>query len=141
MLQRASDYPIRKDSVDAALPGGDQRVYSVDPRELATILRRRWWVVTVTTLALLIPSILFVLIATPRYTAISTVFVDPHRSSVVDTNNGQSVSATFATDDSIVNSQVSLIQSVAVLQRVVTGLNLAHDPEFGPHSSILDPIK
>jgi succinoglycan biosynthesis transport protein ExoP len=143
MLQPASDYQIQKHLMDAAPspPAGDPRVYAVDPREIAIILRRQWLVVLATTLALLIPASLFTFFATPRYTAISTVLVDPHRSSVVDSNNGQPAATNFTSDDSIVNSQVSLIQSVAVLQRVVADLNLAHDPEFGPHPSLLDPIK
>jgi exopolysaccharide transport family protein len=40
----------------------------------------------------------------------------------------------------VVNSQVSLMQSLAVLRRVVAQLDLAHDSEFGPRSSILAPI-
>src|SRR6185437_1852423 len=40
----------------------------------------------------------------------------------------------------IVESQVSVIQSVAVLQRVVNELKLYQDPEFGPHASLLDSI-
>ena len=140
MLQPTSEYHTRKDLMEAApsMSEDDRRNYFVDLREIAKILRRRRWIVIVTTLALLAPAILFVLIATPRYTATSTVLIDPNRSNVVESNNSQSASS--APDDGTVNSQVSLMQSIAVLQRVVDNLNLAHDPEFGPHSSILDRI-
>ena len=143
MLQRVSDYHARKDLLEAPPPmsEGDSGNYSIDPGEIVQILRRRKWIVIVTTLALLTAAMLFVLLVTPRYTATSTVLIDPKRSSVVDSNNSQPTPSNFATDDATVNSQALLMQSVVVLQRVVDELNLAHDPEFGPHSSILDPIK
>ena len=143
MLQRVSDYHARKDLLEAPPPmsEGDSGNYSIDPGEIVQILRRRKWIVIVTTLALLTAAMLFVLLVTPRYTATSTVLIDPKRSSVVDSNNSQPTPSNFATDDAMVNSQALLMQSVVVLQRVVDQLNLAHDPEFGPHSSILDPIK
>ncbi len=141
MLQRDSDYDARRYLVETppSIPEGEN--YSVDLREIAQILRRRRWIVIGTTLALLMAAILFVLIATPRYTATSTVLIDPQRSSVIDSNSSQTATSKFATDDATINSQVSLIQSVTVLERVVKDLKLAHDPEFGPHAGILDPIK
>jgi polysaccharide biosynthesis transport protein len=143
MLQPTSDYHSPKVLMEAApaVAGPGKGDYSIDLREITKILRRRRWLVIVVTLALLAAAIVFVLLATPRYTAMATILVDPRRSSVIDTNNGQQTSSNPATDDITINSQVSLMQSVAVLQRVVDNLNLANDPEFGPHPSILDPIK
>jgi len=143
MLQPTSDFHNRKGLMEPALsrPGSDPRDYLVDLREIAQILRRRQWIVILTTVALLVAAILFVLIVTPRYTATATVLIDPRRSSVVDSDNSRPAASNFATDDATINSQALLMQSVAVLQRVVSDLKLANDPEFGPRSSILDPIK
>ena len=143
MLQRTSDYQNRKDLMESvpSFSDGEARGYSVDLRELVQILSRRRWIVILSTLALLVVAAAFLLIVTPRYTATATVLIDPHRSSVVDNNSNQPAAANSAADDSVINSQVSLIQSVAVLQRVVSQLNLARDPEFGPHSSIFSPIR
>jgi capsular exopolysaccharide synthesis family protein len=102
-------------------------------------LRRRRWVIVITTICLLAATIIFVLIATPRYTATATVFIDPRRSSVADTNS-QTQASKATTDDAAISSQVNLIQSVAVVQKAVDDLNLVHDPEFGPHASILGSI-
>lgn len=109
MLQRTSEYNSRKDLSELApfVPDGNAENYSIDLREIAQILRRRRWIVIATTLALLTVAFLFVLFVTPRYTATSTVLIDPHRSSVVDSNNNQSAASTV--DDATVNSQVSLI--------------------------------
>ena len=143
MLQPAPDYHNRKYLVEAAPPAldGDTGTYSFDLRELFHILRRRRWTIVFTTLAMLAVALLACLILTPRYTATSTVLIDPHRSSVIDSNSGQQAPSNFASDDANVNSQVLLIQSNAVLQRVVDDLDLSHDSEFGPQKGILDPIK
>jgi exopolysaccharide transport family protein len=143
MLQIAPDYHNRKYLIEAAptAADGDIGTYSFDLRELFRILRRRRRTIIVTALVLLAIALLVCLIVTPRYTATSTVLIDPHRSSFIDSNNNQPAPTNFASDDANVNSQALLIQSNAVLQRVVEQLDLAHDPEFGPHSSLLDPIK
>ena len=46
----------------------------------------------------------------------------------------------FGTDDAMIESQVLLIQSVAVLNRVVDELHLTDDPEFKPQMAFLDAI-
>lgn len=118
---------------------GGSEGHTFDLRRLAQILRRRRWVIVITTICLLAATIIFVLIATPRYTATTTVFIDPRRSSVADTNS-QAQASKATTDDAAINSQVMLIQSVAVVQKAVDDLNLAHDPEFGPHASFFGSV-
>src|SRR6185437_1958393 len=143
MLQPASDYEPRHDlmEVPPPPPAGAQQLRGVDLREMTRILRRRRWIVILTTGVFVALAIAFVAIVTPRYTATSTVLIDQHRSSVADSNSNPPPPPKFGTEDSIVDSQVLLIQSDAVLQRVVDQLNLTKDPEFGPHPGWLDPIK
>ena len=114
MLQRASDdLDHRKALMEAvpSLPGSDPGNDSIELREIVQILRRRRRIVIVTALSLLMAALLFVLVVTPRYTATSTILIDPHRSSEVDNSSSQPVSSNFATDDAAANSQVSMIQS------------------------------
>ena len=142
MLQPASDFQNHKSLVDAtpSIVGGAQGDYSVDLREIAKILRRRLRIIAVTTLALLTMAVLINFVVTPLYTATSTVLIDPHRSKVADPDDKQA-SSNYLTDDATINSQAMLMQSVAVLQRVVDNLDLRHDKEVGPQPGILDPIK
>lgn len=144
MLQPVAEYQVRRDVIDAVpvAPDGDFGNYAFDPREIFNILRRRRWTIILTAFAMMLGAIIFVFAVTPRYTATATVMIDPHRSNVVDSNSNQPAPpSNFASDDAYVNSQVALMQSPAVLQRVVNDLDLAHDPEFGPQTSLLDPIK
>jgi succinoglycan biosynthesis transport protein ExoP len=83
---------------------------------------------------------IFVMVVQPLYTATATVLIDPRRVNVADSNN-QSVLSNFTTDDATTESQVMLIQSVSVLQRVVEKLKLTEDPEFMPQPSLLGPIR
>ena len=143
MLQPVSDYESRHDLMEVPQPiaSAAQHARGVDLREMTRILRRRRWIIILTTGVFVVLAVAFIAIVTPRYTATSTVLIDQHRSSVADNSSSQPPQPKFGTDDSIVDSQVLLIQSDAVLRRVVDQLNLTKDAEFGPHPGLLDPIK
>src|SRR5207247_5482711 len=100
---------------------------------------RRYRMVGLPALALLGSALTYLIFATTLYTATSTVLVDPRRANVVETN--QSVLSNFGTDDATIESQTLLIQSVAILMRVVGKLKLTEDTEFTPKPGLLDPIK
>lgn len=145
MLQPAPEYQSHRALIEATpiLPGaeGGRGSYQLDLREIFKILRRRRWAVILTALAFVLAAVVFVLLVTPRYTAMATILIDPHRSNVIDSSANRPVPvSSYDSDNAYVNSQVNLIQSDGVLQSVVNTLNLAGDPEFGPHSSVLDLI-
>ena len=145
MLRRSSDdyerphHERAHDEPDH--PAREMQRHAVDLRELTRILRRRWQAVIAVPIALIVAAGIFIVAVTPLYTATSTVFIDPRRASMAESNNSQAQGSNFGTDDATIESQVLLIQSVAILQRVVDSLDLTHDPEFIPTPSILDPFK
>ena len=136
MLRRSSDGM----SVSSEpMPGGESRLRGIDLREIARILRRHLWMVVATPAILVAFALVYVTTVTPLYTATSTIFIDPRRASVVD--SGNQVLTSFGTDDATIESQVSWIQSVAVLRRVVEGLKLTEDPEFTPPPGLIDTVR
>jgi polysaccharide biosynthesis transport protein len=141
MLRRNSDdhYDRPQEPVEE-VPAARSPHHAVDLRELTMILRRRWIAIVATPLVLVLLAGIYVEIVTPLYTATSTVFIDPRRASVADTNN-QALPSNFGTDDATIESQALLIQSVAILEHVVDSLDLTHDPEFMPKPGLLDPLK
>lgn len=139
MLQRNSDYEYQALEYPAGAVAGKWQQPTVDLREMARILRRRWKVVAAAPFALIVLALTYVMAVSTLYTATSTVLVDPRRANVVDTS--QTVLSNFGTDDATIESQTLLIQSVAILQRVVERLKLTADPEFIPTPGLLDPIK
>ena len=115
MSQRSSDHTqliVRPFSELSAPDAGG--LHRIDLREIFRILRRRINLIVLTTVVLIALAVLFVTVVTPLYSATSTIFIDPRRSSVLDSNSNASAGS-FGTDDASVESQVSLIQSLAVI--------------------------
>jgi succinoglycan biosynthesis transport protein ExoP len=140
MLQRNSDLPYVIPDEPPARPAVEGWQYpTVDLREMGRILRRRYRMVALPAATLLALALTYLAFATTLYTATSTVLVDPRRANVVETN--QSVLSNFGTDDATIESQTLLIQSVAILVRVVGKLKLTEDAEFRPKPGLFDPIK
>jgi succinoglycan biosynthesis transport protein ExoP len=141
MLQRSFDQPSQAldEPTGTAIEGGQQP--TVDLREMARILRRRWKMVAAPALSLLVLALIYLLAATTLYTATSTVLVDPRRSTAIESNQAAMQMSNFGTDDATIESETLLIQSIAILQRVVEKLKLTDDPEFIPTPGLLDPIK
>ncbi|WP_458756899.1 GumC family protein [Afipia sp. TerB] len=139
MLQRSSDYEHRFSDEHTVTGTKRWSQPTVDLREMARILWRRWKVAAIAPAALITIAAIYVLMSTTLYTATSTVLVDPRRANVME--NTQTVLSSFGTDDATIESQTLLIQSGAILQRVVEKLKLTDDPEFSPQPGLLDPIK
>src|SRR6202165_2092940 len=141
MLQRNFDQPDHalEEPTGSAIERWPQP--TVDLRQMARILRRRWKAAAAAPLSLTILALLYVLTATTLYTATSTVLVDPRRTTAIESNQAAMSMSNFGTDDATIESETLLIQSIAILQRVVEKLKLREDPEFIPTPGILDPLK
>jgi polysaccharide biosynthesis transport protein len=141
MLQRNFDqsYSALEEPTEAAAERWPQP--TVDLREMARILRRRWKVVAAAPVVLGLLALIYVMASTTLYTATSTVQVDPRRTSAIESNQSAISMSNFGTDDATIDSETLLIQSIAILRRVVEKLKLTADPEFTPTPGILDPIK
>lgn len=141
MLQRITEYqaiPVFQDPPSGANGG---RPDGITLSEIARILKRRFGIIAVTTLAFVALAVIVVLTVQPLYTATTTILIDPRRPNVVNVDTNQATLQNPATDDAAIESQVLLTQSVAVLRRVVNELKLTQDPDFMPQPSLLDPIK
>ena len=139
MLQRSSDQPYTIPDESLGRTAESWQYPTVDLREMVRILRRRYRLLVLPPVALVGLALVYSFLATTLYTATSTVLVDPRRASVVETN--QSVLSNFGTDDATIESQTLLVQSVAILERVVSRLKLTEDPEFKPKPGLLDPVR
>jgi capsular exopolysaccharide synthesis family protein len=107
--------------------------------EITRIIRRHSHVVVVTTAILVAAALLFVAMATPLYTSTASILLEPQRLAVVD--GGNRAPAASGVDDAMIDSQVALLQSPSVMERVVDILNLTDDPEFVPPQGFIDWIK
>ena len=99
---------------------------------LWSILARRLPSISLLTLVSLALAALYLMLTPPTYSSSTTLFIDPRPKKIVSEDTGQ---GGLGTDLALLESQVAIIRSDAVLSRVVSGLKLAQDPEFAPPSA------
>src|SRR4029077_8951204 len=104
------------------------------PGEIFTVLwRRRIWLLLGTLVGLL-AAVAFLALATPKYTAVAQLLIDPNDLRVVDNQVTSSATPTDA-NTAYVESQVRVLTSDNVLRKVIATNGLDKDPEFvGPPS-------
>jgi len=119
----------------AAAIGGDGAAIdfpaaaAIDLRHLLSVLWRDKTTILWTTIAALCVAILFVLVVPHRYTAVTQILIDPTDLRAV----GNDLAPASAANDAAVlqiESQVRVLTSDSVLQRVVTAQGLDRDPQF-----------
>ncbi|WP_158007999.1 GumC family protein [Methyloceanibacter superfactus] len=109
---------------------------------LIRILRRRMMLIVVTVVVVMALAGGYAFLTTPVYTASTKILVDPRKKNTVGTEVVPSgLGTTVGENFALVDSQVKLITSDAVLRPVVKELHLATDPEFGAREpSILSSV-
>lgn len=104
--------------------GGDTPVGIV---EFGAILRRRWRSILVVTLGFTMLGAAFAFLSKPEFTASTMIFVDPRNRASFQIE-GTGTGGFF--DPNLVDSQIVVIESDTVLQRVIAAEKLGEDAEF-----------
>ncbi len=112
--------------MSAETGNGDE--FTLDLREVIRILRRRLKLITGTVVVGVGAVLLYLLLATPLYTATTTILLDPDKKSILDAG---AVVSGLGSDTAAIESEVELIRSASLARRVVAELRLDKDPEFG----------
>jgi len=107
---------------------------------LAMLWRRRRWVMA-GVLAGLVGAALFLLLATPRYTAVAQLLIDPNDLRVVDNAVTTNPGAASEANNAYVESQVRVLTSDKVLRAVIEQQGLDRDPEFVQPSSVFARVR
>lgn len=100
-----------------------------DLREIFNILRRRRNIVLGSILFVTIISTIVIFQMTPRYSAEAVVMLDTRKTQVVDI---QAVVSGLSMDDGVLRSEVEVLKSPAIAERVVQRLQLVDSPIFNP---------
>ncbi len=99
---------------------------------LMRILRRRLTLIVMTVAVVMALAASYAFLATPIYTSSAKVLIDPRKKNTLGTEVVPSgLGTTLGDSFALVDSQVKVITSDAVLRPVVDKLHLATDPEFG----------
>lgn len=99
----------------------------VDLKELLRVLWRQNGVIFGTTIVGAVLALLVTFQIAPIYTATTSVMIDPRKTNVV---NLDSVVSGISTDTSAVLSEIEVLKSRALAEKVVNKLGLVVDPEF-----------
>ncbi|MBR0777392.1 AAA family ATPase [Bradyrhizobium diazoefficiens] len=103
---------------------------------LLDIVRRQWPLITYTVIGAVVLVILYLLTASPMYTAVTSILMDTRQAQIL--NKTSEVANTTLIDPGFVDSQVEIITSENLIRSVVNKLNLTKDPEFvGPPTGLL----
>ena len=97
--------------------------------EVISIIRRRKWVLAASVLPALLLAGLFVYLATPKYSAETSILIEDQEANIVSV---ESVVAGLTGDEETVRSEVFVLKSGTVAERVIRKLGLTEDDEFNP---------
>jgi exopolysaccharide transport family protein len=113
----------------------------LDLRRLFNIFRRRVRLFGAIAALVFLAAIFVTFTATPMYTATANVMLDTRQEQVV---NVEAVLSGLPADSSVVDTEVEILKSRRLAERVVNALQLSQDPEFNSElapPSVLSNIK
>jgi succinoglycan biosynthesis transport protein ExoP len=98
-------------------------------------MQRRWWLIGLLGCAGLIGAATWLSVAKSQYTATALVQLDTRNKFV--SFDSSAVGGSREADSNVIRTEVEVLRSDTVVERVVKVLNLTNDPEFSPSSPTL----
>ena len=95
-------------------------------------VRRRWWWIAIAAAAALAAALIFLLLVPPRYVSTAQILIDPRAKRIVEgaVVQGGFGSSAAGADTLLIDSQIEIMQSTAVLKKIVETERLHEDKEF-----------
>lgn len=111
---------------------------TIDIRQFLAILKRQARLIILIILLVTGAAFLYIVAATPQYTAKTLVYVDPTQKNLLDP---QKEAVSSRTEEARLESEVGILKSDAVALETIGALRLIENAEFGPSLSTLDRLK
>ena len=121
--------------------GAHDTLDAIDFPAVWRVLWRRKWLIFAVVFVLTAITAVTLMLLTPTYNAVGYVMVDPGQTKIVDAI--EAVVSGSSADASAVQSEVQVLQSRILAQRVISKLQLDKDPEFNASlrpPGLLDPV-
>jgi polysaccharide biosynthesis transport protein len=118
--------PARTGLTDVAFGRPAKSETRFDVNEIWRIVAKWWWLIAGIAIACLLAAIVISLMITPQYRAESTIEVNPEGVQVVGEKIGD-VQPNQMNDRAFINTQVGLLKSRSLAERVARSTNLAND--------------
>jgi capsular exopolysaccharide synthesis family protein len=116
------------DRISVRVPGPVRPAKAFDARQLWAVLLHRGPLALVVALLTVAAVMATVLTAKPTFLATASIVVEPRDAKVVTNPNEPSL----PNDTSMVDTQVEIVKTPVIAERVVRRLKLYRDPEFNP---------
>ncbi len=112
---------------------------SIDLRHLLDFFSRRWKIILTSGFVAVVMAFFALLTLTPRYTATCQVLLEPRKERIF---GGDDIFPQLSLDSANIDGQITVLQSISFLRRVVEKEKLTEDPEFGqtPRGGLLSLI-
>lgn len=110
----------------------------IDLKELISILRRQSRLILISFIVVLIPAIVYLMLATPMYRATSLLLIDAGGSNLLDPGSVENSQSAIL--NSRVDGEVEILRADATVMAVVERAELIKDPEFGPRLGLSEKI-
>lgn len=104
--------------------------FELDFRALWLILKRNMWIIGGIVAAALVLGLVATMLMTPRYTASASIQIDQEADQVLGTENEVQPAVSYQDADRFLQTQVDVLKSRAMAERVAQALGLFNDPSF-----------
>lgn len=122
-----AEHESLRTDINGSLPNAAAQPYETDLAGFFNILKRSALPIVLLGATALLAGILYLSVTPPTYSATTTILVDPRARKIVTDEITQ---GGLTSDLALVESQVAIIASDAVLGRVVDQQKLINDPDF-----------
>ncbi|MCT4656949.1 MAG: polysaccharide biosynthesis tyrosine autokinase [Cohaesibacter sp.] len=133
MLKQNTDLPKVSSPISDDLI--DDEIISI--HQIVDFARRHLKLIATVTLFFALLGVVLSFVVTPQYTASVSMLIDTRSSNVVDVD---AVLSGIGEDDKLFESQLQIIKSASVAERVANTLNLRNDPEFQSRAGLLSSL-
>jgi capsular exopolysaccharide synthesis family protein len=126
--------------------GGEQGGVAIGPllRHLLAVLHRNIWLALAILATFLVLAAALTMMVTPKYTAESNIEIATRSDAVLGEKldpNSQQISDQYQDEDRFLNTQISILTSRSLAERVAQKLNLFSDPRFFAAMQMKDNFK
>ena len=123
------DVPGGSDPADYRPAPESEALFEIDLHRIVAALRRNlWWIIGIIAACVIIGAVVTMLIV-PRYTASATVLIEQEADQIIE-DSELAPTVGYQDAERFLQTQVDVIQSRALAERVMQGEDLADDPGF-----------
>ena len=109
-------------------PSPDVVLNNFNLRTAIIILKRNFWLIVVSLICTFAAAVAYLFLAPPKYTSTAVILVDPRQEQIIQAD--RVIASGPGLDSPVIDSEVELIRSAVVAERVIRKLDLINSEEF-----------